>query len=156
MADNFSGLLRDVYRLYSMWPQVSDDLVVRFAKEAHGMNLLATDVQQIRKAGGLDNEKFRTLGRTIVAWTVAQELSTFGYRGRTLDKLVLACLTACEKIAMGKFSTVLISEWVQDVYEELSPYSNQPIKIRVFATEKAAELRELLGCDQLPQTSSRG
>jgi hypothetical protein len=156
VADPFVPLFRDIYKLYSIWPQLDSATIVRFGREVYNATLEESDIQNIRQACGLDNPRFQKLGRTIVGWKLAQELSTFGYRGKSKDKLVASCVSECEKLAMGKFSPMLISEWVEDYYEELAAFATQPIRIRVYAAERAKELRELLGCEQLPLTSLQG
>lgn len=157
MADKdvFKTLVRDVYKLFAIWPKAPDEAIIQFAADEHEQTLLPADVDQFRQACGLTNSRFKKLGQTVVEWRIAMELSTFGYSGRTKEKLVLSALDSCEQIVKGKFSALLVSEWVEEVYEQLAPFAMQPMKIRVFATEKAAELRELLGCEQLPQMSLR-
>lgn len=152
--DGFKTLVRDVYKLFSIWPKIDDATVIKFAADQFSVKLKQSDIIQFRQACGLENQRFSQLGRVIVYWRVATELSTFGYAGRTKEKLCLSAVQACEQLIKGRFSTLLISEWVEDAYEELAPYAKQPMKIRVYATERAAELRELLGCHTLPKISS--
>jgi len=154
--DPFSTFLRDSYKLLAVWPGMSDALIIQFAEEVYSITMSKSDVKHIKEACGLKNPKFIKLGRTIIAWRLAKELSTFGFRGRTKDKLVMSCVEACEHIIHDKISPLLISEWVEDIYEELSPYSNQPIQIRLYCNDKAVELQELLQCDTLPKIPLKG
>jgi hypothetical protein len=152
----FPALIRDAIKLFALWPDVDDATLQRFAKDSHRLELTPADLAILRDTTGMGNERFRLLGRKVCEWVCCQQLGCVGYNGRTLEKLVAACSDAANQILVsGKTSPLLISEWVQDFYDELSVYQNQPMRYRLLAAEKAQELKELLQCESLPKISLR-
>lgn len=151
----FQQIVRDLTKLYSVWPGMDETTAIRFAKEVHSSDLTVPELATVREAAGVTNPRFRTLGRKITEWVVCMQLGTVGYNGRTKEKLVAAALEGLRSTVGGLTSPLLVHEWVSDIYEELAPFANRPMQFRVLAAEKANELKELLKCQSLPKISLR-
>ncbi len=152
----YPQLVRDTIKMFALWPAIDDATLLRFAKDAHQIEMNPVDIASLRDTMGVGNPKFRLIGRKICEWVVCQQLAAMGYNGRTPEKLVAACTGAIGQMVQGTVSPLLIGEWVQDYYEELAAYSHQPMRYRLLAGEKAVELQELMQCTSLPKISLRG
>lgn len=153
---SFPKIVRDATKMFALWPSLDDGTLTRFVREVHKHELEPAEVLSLRETTGVDNSKFREIGRSVCEWVVLQHLGTVGYNGRTVEQLVASATEAVEQTVSGRVSPLLVAEWVQDLYEEMSVYSRQPMNYRLKAAEKAVELKGLLQCQSLPKISLRG
>jgi hypothetical protein len=140
----YADMTRDVLKLLSIWQTLDDATIRRFAMEEYHIELRDSELTQFRDTTGLSNPRFRLLGKKVTEWALAKALGQHGYRGRTRAHLVASCTEACEQYIHGKFSPLLIGEWVDDIYEEMGAYSSRPMHYRQVAAEKWGELLMLL------------
>lgn len=150
MNHTFPAIVRDVTKLFAIWPSMEDKHICDFVKQVHQTTIDDAELMSLREATGVKDARFCSLGRKVTEWIVAHQLSSMGYRGRTVPKLTDAALDAITQTIGAIASPMLVGEWVQDAYDELSIFSNQPMRIRLLATQRAMELKELLKCESLP------